>query len=375
MSERYYSTLNSNIPGHTVQPESSFSYWGQQHRQAIPQSQEDLLPLNPYVSPSNHHTHPPAPCRPVPFASPTAASEADFALYPRRPSDISSSTLSPGTSYQNGSGEVEGSEIPPRYLNYSNHALPGASSPLSYPESSYFKQSSLGGPYTNRSVSNANGSFTFDQAFAGPDLVPGSQSSPRPLASPGQQVTIEREQYVTAPTQSLSQISWPSSTDFDTLTTRISSAQNDFRFENTFATTCNDRTKDSYSGGTSLSGTRGNNRPKSIKRQSVVESSKASEKSTIPRRRGATTSKAGTKPPKNKNVLQGTSQEDGFNIHVFHQVEGQPPRTMRSNFGPERRREVARVREEGACFECRFSKQRVRGLLSVVGCIDAQEVR
>ena len=365
---RNYAALDSNILGYAVRPsENIYSYWEQQPGQALAPSQGELLPLNAYVPPSSHFAHPPELRRLVPFSSPTATSESLFPLYSRRP-DISNGTISAGTPYQEENDEINSSELQPRYPNFPNHALPSTSptandthvnSPIGYYGPSIFRQSPSRGSGAGRRISNPNGSFTSDQAFAGHDLVHGSQCSPSPSPSQSQHDASGHGQHIPAPAHPFAQIVWQPSTDLTTTKARFNGAHNPIQFEHTFATTCNDQIHPSSPNGTSLSGTPGYTKPSPAKRRRIVSASEAAETSTVPRRQGATAFKSNIRSPKTRNILQGNSREDSFNVHVFHQVEGQPPRTTRSTFEPERRLEVARIREAKACFECRFSKQRV----------------
>ena len=362
MSGRRYSTVDSSTPA-VRQPESSFNYWLQEG-QVVPISLGELSPFNPpvYGLSSNQPAHPPVPHRPISFSSlPASGACIPFASHP---TTLLSRTLSQGTLYQEASDDS--TESSSTYLNSSNESLPSGETSISAPtnlpssfrRTSYFGQSAIGAdprstfPSANSSIVSNN----HDQT--GPIFAHENLSLPLPG-----QIEHDRSgvrQHLPLTPLSFPQVTWQPGMDIDTRNALVIPDYNGLQFNNTFAPTCSIHTQDLFSRKDSPSETTENVEHDSAKRRRLLNPPEISKRRTISRRHGNNGSRPHISPSATRNVLQGASQEDSFSVHIWHQVEGRPPRTARSTFGPERRQEVAQVRERGACFDCRFSKQRVR---------------
>ena len=364
MSGPRYSTHDSGTLA-VQHVDNSFNYWLQQG-QVAPLSQGALSPFSAplYTLPSSHPAYPPVPHRPTSFSSVPTTSGACFPLSSPCLPNSSSRTLSQGTLYQEINDDSTESSSSP-YLNSSNDTPPSgitsnsspAKTPLDSRNDPCFGQSSTG-TCPHPAFPGANSSLFSNQRQTGSTLTRKNQSSSLPTHFEPHRGG--KRQHVPATSLSFTPAAWQPRTDINISNTLVAHGYGSLQFDNTFASNCTIQSQDLYSHDILPCETTENVKHSLAKRRGSLDSSPTSKRRRTSRRHRDTGSRLPAGSSTTRTVLQGASREDTFNVQIWHQVEGQPPRTVRSTFGPERRLEVAQVRERGACFNCRFSKQGVR---------------
>ena len=348
------------------QHDSSFNYWLQQG-QVIPLSQGELSLCSPavYALPSTHPAHPPIPHRPTSFSNLfPAATGTYFPLYSPRSTNASSRTLSQGTLYQESSDDSTQSSSPP-YLASSNDSLSSGITSSSTPTNLALdaRGASYSGPLSKAACPpfafpSVNSRIIPNQGQPSSFLAHGKKFSPPSTQVEHSTSGVRQQTPVTL--AGFPYPAWHSEAESNTSNALFAHGYDGLQFDNTFAPTRTIQSQDLCPSGDLHPEITEHVKHNPAKRRRVVSSPETSKRRTTSRRHRENGSRSNIGLSVARNVLQGTSQEDCFNVHIWHQVEGRPPRTARSTFGPERRLEVAQVREIGACFDCRFSKQRVR---------------